>query len=281
MAVTAEPTTKRVTRSSGLVTGLAGLALGALLALILAVPAAAQGLPAARQAQTVKINKYLQIRTDTTAAVVVGDTAWVAVSIRAKEPLEDVRFTASLADGSVAYPANTVDHSGPYNGYQLDQRETDYVAFRVTIPDGVGGGRTELVLDASWTNGGEAMRATDVVTIPLVEHQGAPYSLVSSSVTLTDLSNGWVEVSFAGLAPRLESFEVTVVDPPGLDVYYPHSTYTSLARDDLLEDGETDVVRFRLVEAHWGQRLDLQLEVRYRHQGAPQQATHALTVLPG
>ncbi len=248
----------------------------ALLGTALAVPAGAQPAP-----RDVKINKYLQIRTDSTAAVVVGDTAWVTVSIRGKEDLDDVRFTATLTDGSVGYPANTVDHSGPYNGYRLDRRETDYVAFRVTIPEGFAAARAELALEASWTHGDQSMRGTETVAIPLVEYVGAPYSLVSTSVTLAPDADGWVEVGFAGLAPRLESFEVAVVDPPDLDVYYPHERFTSLAGDSLLEDGETDVVRFRLGESHWNALLDVQLEVRYQHQGAPQLANHPLSIVPG
>lgn len=256
-------------------------AAAALLALIgaatLAAPASAQD-----SGTDMKVKDYIQVKTDKTAAVVTGDTAWVTVSIRGKENVDDVRFTATLSDGSVAYPTNTVDHSGPYNGYRLDEKETDYVAFQLTIPAGLGQKSAELTLSATWTFDGVAMSGTESVKVPLVQFEGEPYSLVSDAVTFSteDPAAGWVSVSFAGLAPRVEGFQVTVSDPGGLDIYYPLETFTSLAGDDLLEDGETDVVRFRMNESQWDSPVTAELEVRYTLAGVATRAFHTVTIAP-
>lgn len=256
--------------------GIVALVLLALVSTALGGTAQAQD---AGETEDVRLKTYVNVQTNRTAVVVIGDTAWVTVSLRGKADVEDLRFVATLADGSVAYPANTVDHSGPYNGYELDKNETDYVAFRVTIPADLQEKKVEMELEATFTHDGQPMRGTDEVEIPLVQFDGSPYSLGSDQVTLTDATNGWVEVSFAGLAPRLENFEVAISDPTDLDVYYPLETFTSLAGDALLEDGETDVVRFRLGEAHWGVDHAVQLTVRYQLAGVAESATHALSIV--
>lgn len=221
----------------------------------------------------------VKVRTKKTSAVTIGDTVWVTVSIRGKGNVENLRFTAELdVDGSVGYPANTVDHSGPYNGYDLKNKETDYVAFNITISDEVERRSAKMTLSYTWTNGGESFAGKASVKVPLVNFDGSPYTLLTDTVTLTEADNGWVALSFAGLAPRVERLEVSISSPSGLDVYYPLETYTSLAGDDLLEDGETDVARFRINEAHWGQTLELELQVRYQVAGESATATHSLVI---
>lgn len=254
---------------------LAALALAA--TTLLAAPAGA-----AEEAEDEKVKDFIQVRTNKTAAVVKGDTAWVTVSIRGKQDVDDVRFTAKLSDGTVAYPANTVDHSGPYNGYRLDKKETDYVAFQVTIPAGVDEKDLRLELDATWTHDGERMRGEESVRIPVVSYDGDPYTLVSDTATFstTDPAAGWVTLSFAGLAPRVENFNVVVSDPAGLDIYYPRETFTSLAGDALLEDGETDVVRFRVGEAHWAAPMTVELVVDYEVAGVAAKALHTVAISP-
>lgn len=249
----------------------------ALAAVTLASPAGAQD-----RGEEEDVEDYVQVRTNKTAAVVIGDTAWVTVSLRGKQAVEDLRVTASLEDGigSVDYPTNTVDHSGPSNGYALDKKETDYVAFKVTIPADHSGKNIPLLLDVGWTYEGRTMHGTEEVRIPLVDFDGSPYTVLTETVAVSEANNGWVEVSFAGLAPRLESFEVTVTDPAGLDVYYPLETFTSLDGDALLEDGETDVVRFRMGESHWQETLNVALEVRYVLAGVSAIAAHDLTIAP-
>ncbi len=121
-----------------------------------------------------KLKDYIEVRTKKTAAVVVGDTAWVTVSIRGKRDLEDVRFTAKLKDGAtVEYPSNTVDHSGPYNDTQLDKKETDYVAFRVTVPEGFRKKNASLDLDVSFTHKGKSLSGSAKCRFPLLANEHA------------------------------------------------------------------------------------------------------------
>jgi hypothetical protein len=225
------------------------------------------------------LQRSLQIRTNTTAAVTAGDTAWITVSIRGRTEVDDVRATATLDGGSVGYPTNTVDHSGPYNGYHVDDQETDYLAFRVTAP---GPERrrqmVDLELAVSWTEDGQPRSGSHVVKVPVVVFDGEPYEMVTDEVALTGVDDGWVRISLAGLAPRVEGVRLTVVEPTGLDLAYPQETFTSLQRDDLLEDGETDEARFRLGETHWGQTLSLEIRVDYTVDGAAASRTHRVTV---
>ena len=116
------------------------------------------------------------------------------------------------------------------------------------------------------------------IKVRLVEFDGNPYSLVSDEVSVPAAANGWAEIPFVGLAPELQDFEVTITDPVDLDIHYPRETFTSLARDALLEDGETDVVRFRVGEPHWGQTLDVDIAVAFLLAGQPATETHALTI---
>ncbi len=219
------------------------------------------------------------LRTADTSVITVGDTAWVTVSIRGGRSVDNLRFTALVGQGgSVSYPANTVDHSGPYNGYDLDVKETDYVAFKVTIPDGVTERAAELKLSVTWTDSGKRFKGDTSVKIPLVQFDGAPYTLLTDKVDLTEKDNGWVTLSFAGLAPRVEQLEVSVSSPGDLDIYYPLETFTSLQGDALLEDGETDLARFRINEPSWGQTLDLEVTVKYLVGGVAETASHKIRV---
>ncbi len=245
------------------------------LAATLLVPAASAQAPP----EEVKLTKSIQIRTSKTAAVVSGDTASLTVSIRAKNPVDDVRFTATLEDGSVTYPANTVDHSGPYNGYEMDKKETDYVAFNVTVPAGVER-KTSLGLEltATWTEDGKALTGTATVKVPVVPFNGDPFQVLTDTVAVTEADNGWVGISLTGLAPRVEGVQVRIVDPEGLDIYYPLETHTSLHGDDLLEDGETDDARFRVNESLWGQTSEVSVEVSYTLDGTDASMVHPVTI---
>ena len=221
----------------------------------------------------------IEVRTNKTAAVLGGDTAWVTISIRGKADVDDVKFVAKLEDGSVAYPTNTVDHSGPYNGYDLDDLETDYVAFQLTT--GVPEKKRQMMqleLEATWTEDGETRSESYSVKVPVVTFSGEPYELVTDVVTVTEPDNGWVSLSLVGLAPQVQDIKVTIVDPSGLDVYYPAETFTSLHRDALLEDGETDEARLRINEAHWGETLNVNLRIDYTVAGSAGSRTHAVTI---
>lgn len=222
---------------------------------------------------------HIQVRTPKTSAVVEGDTAWVTVSLRGLVDVEDLRFTATLAGEPVAYPENTVDHSGPYNGYALDRDEIDYVAFQITAPQIE---RTrqniDFTLSATWTGEGERREGSLTIAVPVIEFSGEPYELVSDDITITEEANGWVKLAMAGLTPRIEDVKVSIVEPSGLDVHYPQESYTSLLRDAVLEDGETDEANLRLGEAHWGQTIDVEIRIDYVIDSVPLTRTHTVTI---
>ncbi len=222
---------------------------------------------------------HIQVRTPKTSAVVEGDTAWVTVSLRGLVDVEDLRFTATLAGEPVAYPENTVDHSGPYNGYSLDRDEIDYVAFQVTAPQIEQSKQyVDFTLSATWTGEGEQREGSLTIAVPVIEFNGEPYELVSDEITISEEANGWVNLAMAGLTPRIEDVRVSIVEPDGLDIHYPQETYTSLLRDAVLEDGETDQANLRLGEAHWGQTIDVEVRVDYVVDAEPLTRTHTVTI---
>lgn len=220
----------------------------------------------------------IQIRTNKTAAVLAGDTAWITVSIRGKADVDDLRFTATLDGQPVSYPENTVDHSGPYNSYGLKDKETDYVAFQVTAPSADTKDELPLELQVTWTEDGTPRSGNHTVRVPVVTFNGEPYEVVTDEVILSEADNGWVRLGLAGLAPQIDDVRVTVTNPSGLTIHYPQETYTSLLRDAVLEDGETDEANFRLGEEHWGQSIEIELRVDYTFGGEPMTRTHQVMI---
>lgn len=253
---------------------LAALATIILLPLLLAPGAEAQS----STEKDGDLKDSIQIRTKKTAAVLAGDTAWITVSIRGKADVDDVRFTATLDGQPVAYPENTVDHSGPYNGYGLDEKETDYVAFQVSAPLVDKKDYLPLELQVTWTEDGSPRKASDTVEVPVVSFNGEPYELVSDEVTLSEADDGWVRIGLASLASQVGDVSVTVTKPTGLTIHYPQVTYTSLLRDAVLENGETDEANFRLGEEHWGQSIEIQLRVDYTLGGEAMTRTHQVMI---
>lgn len=236
----------------------------------------------------VRLGRYISVRTERTAAVTKGDTVWVTVSLRGRRSVEDLQVTASIDEegAEVGYPANTETYSSTYADADLDRRETDYIAFEVTIPADVEGkGRrskhVELDMEFTFTDDdGDRLRGEDTVRIPIVDFDGSPFALTADEVDLPTGAGGWVELEFAGLAPEVSDFRITVEDPSGLDIHYPAETHTSLARDALLEDGESDVARFRLGEAHWGAPTEATIRVDYVLAGEAASETFAITITP-
>ena len=234
--------------------------------------------------EDVRLGRYLNVRTNRTAAVTKGDTAWVTVSLRGKQDITDLQVTAVIdeAGAAVDYPTNTETYSSTYADADLDRSETDYIAFKVTIPTEVSGrgDRVDLELEFTFTHDDERLRGEDSVRIPLVDFDGSPFALSETDIDLPAAANGWVELPFAGMAPEVSDFRIVVEDPTGLDIHYPAETHTSLARDALLEDGESDVARFRLGEAHWGAPTDATIRVDYVLAGDAASETFDITITP-
>jgi hypothetical protein len=207
----------------------------ALIALVGALLALAAPAAAAEQGE-------LKLRSNGTAAVTAGDTAWVLLDWTAKGgAVDDLHVTVAPRDGiGIGYPSNTGDHSGPYNGYRIEEGEIDYTAIQISVPYDASK-KYELKVTATYNDGKN--RESFDLKLNVATYRGDDVVQVSDE-SQVPVEGGWVEVAYSGMAPSLSDFRVQVTDAAGLPIEYPQTTYTSLAGDALLEDGETDVVRF-------------------------------------
>ena len=183
------------------------------------------------------------------AAVVVGDTAWLAFTWRAKGDLENFRVVVRRTDAAeFGYPENTATYSGPYQSPHLMDGEIDYTAIRVHVPESARAIRAKgfrLQLEASWDGGGRRQSSIHNVKVPTTVYRGADVAQVTDEVEVEAGTGVWVEVAYAGLAPVVDRFAVVVGAESALPITYPgYGSETSLHHDASLEDGETDVVRF-------------------------------------
>ena len=84
-----------------------------------------------------------------------------------------------------------------------------------------------------------------VTEVTVIVGDGARRTTRRMPVAVPAGEGGWVEVRYTGMAPSVDRFSVVVSDTDGLAITYPqYGTATSLHHDAVLEDRETDVVRF-------------------------------------
>lgn len=219
---------------------------------------------------------------DSPAAVVVGDTVWLAFTWQAVGDLEDFRVVARGTGGAVvAYPANTVDHSGPYQSTDLMDGEIDYTAVQIHVPGtGSGAKHSVLHLDASWVDGRSRRSVNQTVKIPLAVYDGRATAQLTDVVEVPAGEGAWVEVAYTGLAPLVDGFSVVVAADPALPITYPgYREATSLHHDDRLDDGETDVVRF-FIDAATASPGDYNVGLAARYAGGLLEGDLTITVVP-
>lgn len=218
------------------------------IALIALLASAALLFGAATPAAAMKKSK-VDLQTRQTAAVTAGDTVWVSLLWLAEGDAENVRVVAErLPRGvTVEYPSNTGDHSGPSTGSTLGDGELDYTALRLSVPYGT---KTfNFGAAVSWESDGKTHDRSTTVSVPVVDHEGGDVEQTTTRAVISAGEATWVDIWFAGLAPRIDGFSLSVTDHPGLDITYPgEGAATSLHNDALLEDGESDVARV-LVDA--------------------------------
>ena len=193
----------------------------------------------------------VSLKTKKTAAIVEGDTAWVALSWTAKEgDATNFRIVAEVRTrgATVSYPENTGDHSSLMDNDTLSNREIDFTALKVSAPYGVK--NVKLRVKASWVSDGERESKTYNVTVPVASFKGEDIAQASKDAGSVSVSEpAWLGVEWTGIAPVLDDVSMTVSGPSGAIVTYPaEGPSTSLHYDNVLEDGETDVARF-LVDA--------------------------------
>lgn len=236
MAMTASPPP----RPGRLIRTLLALLLGLGLLATAAAPAAAKS---DDKAQPVLMEQDL-------AAVMAGTTSWVNLVWVADGDIHEFKVTAEGEDGvTVGYSPTTGDHSGPMQGYAMADRTIDTTALQITVPEGTKKKDVKLKVEVAWSyaDGRESDSDKVSIKIPIVHHTGDDWEQVDTSRSLDwTADNGWVDVRFAGLAPRSDDMQMWLVDGAGLDVYLPQddSEWSGPDHDAVLEINETDSIRF-------------------------------------
>lgn len=219
------------------------LVLATALLVVTALPAAAAPKP--------KVDRDVELTNYETAAIVAGDSAWIALNWHGGTgDAENFRLVVKKPDPGVEirYPANTGTYTSLWADDTLSDGEYDFTAIHVTVPYAAGGD-IKLLFTLSYEVNGKPKTNSFNVRVPVVDYTGDE-DLQQVTASLGQVAIGdsaWVGVSYAGLAPRLDDFELTITDAAGLPVVYPGDrSSTSLHHDARLEDGETDVARFRV-----------------------------------
>lgn len=209
----------------------------------LAAPAAAAPKP--------DVDKDVELTNYETAAIVAGDSAWIALNWHGGGgDVENFRLVVKKPEAGVEvrYPDNTGTYTSLWADDTLSDDEYDFTAIHVTVPYAAGSD-IKLQFALSYERDGKEKTGVFNVRVPVVQYSGGE-DLQQVTASLGEVTLGesaWVGVSYAGLAPRLDDFQVTVTDGGGLPIVYPaDGTSTSLHHNARLEDGETDIARFRV-----------------------------------
>lgn len=251
----------------------------ATIATLLVIASAAPALAAPKAAK-------VDVETKQTAAVVAGDTAWIAINWTARDgDAENFRVTVAKIDGGVgySYPTNTGSYTSLWADDLLSENEIDFTAIKLDVPYDARR-HLNLQLDVSYVTDGKQQVKKVEILVPIVEYTGADLEQVTADLgTIEAGSSAWVDVQYAGFAPTLDGFSVTVTDTAGLAIVYPaNGSSTSLVHDATLDDHETDLVRFRIdpTEADAGTHT-LQVTAQYSKGGtaATLSGTVQLTVV--
>jgi hypothetical protein len=258
---------------------------------LLLVPAMilATAWPAAAAQKDVNID----LRSPKTAAVTAGTTAWVALDWLAKGGDADNFQVTVLATGGVDvwYPyktSNEAEWQGPetftslWGDKMLSESELDFTAVRLQVPADAPN-FVDLELTVKYTSNGAEKTDLFKAKVPIVQYEGQDLEQLSdvqelAAGTTETVASQWVEVSYAGFAPILEDFSVSVTDTAGLEIAYPlDGSSTSLSHNSMLEAGETDYVAFKLIEPPPGTYV-LAIEATYTKGGTPYSLAGSLTV---
>lgn len=216
----------------------------------------------------------LRLLTRETATLTAGSASWVALNWTSPGGVGDLRVTAMPLGRArraveVTYPANTRSHTSPMSDAHLEPSEIDFTALRLHVPYELNRD-FRVLLTARWEENGRERSRKFIVQVPVVRHSGADLEQVTAQLEpMSPGTSGWVEVAYAGFAPRLQDVRVVVTDPAGSEITYPgYGESTSLHHDATLVSGETDVVRFRVDTGGLEPGVhELELEVRYSKNG--------------
>ena len=253
------------------------LLLAALLIVSTALPVAAAPKP--------DVDKDVELTNYETAAIVAGDSAWIALNwVGGGGDAEKFQLVVKKADPGVEvrYPDNTDTYTSLWADDMLSDGEYDFTAVHITVPYSAGKD-IKLQFTLSYERNGKQKSGVFNVRVPVVQYTGGE-DLQQVTASLGDVIQGesaWVGVSYAGLAPRLDDFQLTVTDAGGLPIVYPaDGSSTSLHHNARLENGETDVARFR-VDAYDVQpgTYTIQIQATYRKDATPATLTGSVTLV--
>ncbi len=191
----------------------------------------------------------VELKTKKTAAIVEGDTAWVAISWKAKRT-DATSFrivaTTDTAGVTISYPENTAPVSSLMTDDTLSAGEIDFTSLRISVPYGTK--KVKLKVTATWVQDGRNRSKDYKVTVPVAKFTGDDVAQVTTDVGAVSVTQpAWVDVEWTGIAPILTDVQMTVAGPSGIAITYPGDrTFTSLDYDNTLVAGETDVARVLL-----------------------------------
>ena len=185
----------------------------------------------------------VELKTKKTAAIVEGDTAWVAISWKAKKTdATNFKIVAStdVAGVTITYPENTDPYSSLMDNDTLSANEIDFTSLRISVPYGIT--KVKLKVVATWTQDGKDQSKGYKVEVPVAKFIGDDVAQVTTDVgALSGIAPDWIEISWTGIAPVLSDVQMTVSGPTGIVITYPQDrAFTSLKYDSILVAGETD-----------------------------------------
>ena len=238
----------------------------------------------------------IDLRSPKTAAVTAGTAAWITLDWLAKGgDADDFQVEVAATGGVVVwYPYKTDDPGeaklGPakftslWGDKKLSESELDFTAIRLQVPADAPT-FVDLELTVTYKSNGKEKIDQFKSKVPIVQYEGQDLeqlgnaqALALAASTAETVASPWVEVSYAGFAPLLENFAVSVTDPAGLEIAYPlDGSSTSLSHNSTLEGGETDFVAFKLIEPPPG-TYELAIEATYTKGGTPFSLAGSLTV---
>ncbi|MFZ0494016.1 MAG: hypothetical protein WAM81_12580 [Acidimicrobiia bacterium] len=195
--------------------------------------------PASAAPKNVKVD--VKALTERTATMLAGDSAWIEIAWEALGgPAEDFKVTVKKLDSSweVRYPEKTSTYASLWTDSTLSDGEIDFTAINVTAPYSARKS-VQLHLEATYAVDGKSHKDNLNLTIPIAQYTGNDLSQADDSASVD--GSGWIQVPFVGSAPRLDGFEMTAKAPADILLAYPgEGSFSSLAHDARLEDGESD-----------------------------------------
>ncbi len=222
------------------------------------------------------------LMTEKTAAVMRGETVWLALNWTAFNADFDefeVKLKKAPKGVEVIYPGypKPGKFTSLYDNSTLSNVELDYTAFQIAVPTDFRGSSITFEVEAQFKSGKEKFKQKHKILVPVVSHEGADLELVTTATSVPD--SGWVGLSYAGMAPFLNDFKV-VVD--GVPVEYPgNGTATSLWNDNVLQSHETDVAKFYVDPEMEADSYTLNVVASYTKAGKPYTMEGKVTLTVG